>query len=176
MKKIFLLFVLIPLIGIGQNKEESKKTLLPVSSYVKPVDNLTLEAAFELTNRVTAFAATLNKKVTIALLDASGTTILLARADGVGPHNTEAARRKAYTSLSTKTATLALLRNAENNPDSKNLNTLPELLLLSGGSPIWYNGNIIGSIGVAGGGSAENDDLIAKSGEITELGITTKQQ
>ena len=75
--------------------------------------------------------------------------------------------------LSTKTATLALLRNAEGNQDSKNLNTLPELLLLSGGSPIWYKNSIIGSIGVAGGGSAENDDLLAKAAEITEVGIIT---
>lgn len=176
MKNIFLFLALIPLLSFAQTKEGLKKQVATVDDYVKSVDNLTLEAAFELTNRVTAFANTLNKKVTIAILDASGTTILLARADGIGPHNTEAARRKAFTSLSTKTATLALLRNAANNPDSKNLNTLPELLLLSGGSPIWYKGNIIGSIGVAGGGSAENDDLIAKSAEITPMGITTKQQ
>ena len=175
MKNIFLFLALIPMIGFGQTKVDSKKQILPINSYVKSIDNLTLEAAFELTNRVTKFAETLNKKVTIAILDTSGTTILLARADGIGPHNTEAARRKAYTSLSTKTATLTLLRNTEKNPDSKNLNTLPELLLLSGGTPIWYKGNIIGSIGVAGGGSAENDDLIAKSAEIKELGITTKQ-
>lgn len=175
MKNIFLFLALIPMIGIGQNKVEAKKQLLPISSYVESVDNLTLDAALELTNRVTVYAATLDKKVTIAILDASGTTILIARGDGIGPHNTEAARRKAYTSLSTKTATLALLRMAANNPDSSNLNSLPELLLLSGGAPIYYKGNIIGSIGVAGGGSAENDDLIAKSAEIKELGITTKQ-
>lgn len=97
----------------------------------------------------------------------------MVRGDDVGSHNTEAARRKAYTALSTETATIDLLRNAETNSDSKNLITLPELLLLSGGSPIWYKGNIIGSIGVAGGGSPENDDLIAKSAKINELGITT---
>ena len=175
MKNIFLFLSLLPLISFGQTKEVSKKQLLTVDNYVQSIDNLTLDAAFELTNRVTEFAKSLNKKVTIAVLDASGTTILIARADGIGPHNTEAARRKAFTSLSTKTPTLTLLRNAESNPDTRNLNTLPELLLLSGGSPIWYKGNIIGSIGVAGGGSAENDDLIAKSAELTELGITTKQ-
>lgn len=144
-----------------------------INNYVTPVNNLTLDAALEINKRVTKTAALLNKKISISLLDASGTIILITRADGVGPHNTEAARRKAYTALSTKTATLTLLRNAEKNPDTKNLNTLPELLLLSGGLPIWYNENIIGSIGVAGGGSPENDDLIAKSAAITELGITT---
>jgi uncharacterized protein GlcG (DUF336 family) len=118
-------------------------------------------------------AQELGKTVSIAVLDASGNIILLIRGDQVGVHNTEAARRKAYTALSTKTSTLELLQKARNNPLTENLNTLPELLLLSGGSPIWYNGNVVGSIGVAGGGSAENDDLIAKSATIPQNGITT---
>jgi len=175
MRTLLLILLLIPFINVGQIKSKSDRSLLPVSSYVKPVDNLTLEAAFELTKRVNESAATFGKQVSIAILDASGTIILLVRGNDVGPHNTEAARRKAYTSLSTKTATLELLRNAEMNSDSKNLNSLPELLLLSGGSPIWYKGSVIGSIGVAAGGSAENDDFIAKSAQILELGITTIQ-
>jgi len=117
----------------------------------------------------------MEKSVSIAILDASGTTVMLLRGNGVGPHNTEASRRKAYTALSTKTPTLVLMRNAEKNPDTKNLNTLPELLLLSGGVPVWYQNNIIGSVGVSGGGSPENDDLIAKSATITELNITTSK-
>src|SRR5690606_26180874 len=108
-------------------------------------------------------------------LDASGTVVLLLRGDGVGPHNTEAARRKAYTALSTKTATLSLLRISAANPDTHNLNTLPELLLLSGGAPLWYRGNVIGGIGVAGGGSAENDDIIARAAAIPEQGILTSK-
>ena len=170
--RIIFLFLLIANVSIGQGTLETRKSELSINNYVKTLSNLTLDAAFDINKRVTNTAALLNKKVSIAILDASGTIILITRADGVGPHNTEAARRKAYTALSTKTATLALLRNAEKNPDTKNLNTLPELLLLSGGIPIWYNGNIIGSIGVAGGGSPENDDSIAKSAAITELGIT----
>ena len=170
--RIIFLFLLIANVSIGQDTLETRKSELSINNYVKTVSNLTLDAAFDINKRVTKTAALLDKKVSIAILDASGTIILITRADGVGPHNTEAARRKAYTALSTKTATLALLRNAEKNPDTKNLNTLPELLLLSGGIPIWHNRNIIGSIGVAGGGSPENDDSIAKSAAITELGIT----
>lgn len=173
MKNIVILITLITTLSFGQNTSDSKKLLLPVDTYVKSVDNLTLEAAFELTKRVTKIASSLDKKVSIAILDASGTTILITRGDGVGPHNTEAARRKAFTALSTKTPTLLLLRNAESNPDTKNLNTLPELLLLSGGAPIWYKGSVIGSVGVAGGGSAENDDMLAKSASMPEIGITT---
>lgn len=54
---------------------------------------------------------------------------------------------KAYTALSAKTATLLLSRHARTNPDTQNLNTLPELLLLSGGVPLLYHGQVIGAWG-----------------------------
>ncbi|MFA9191541.1 heme-binding protein [Flavobacterium sp. FZUC8N2.13] len=171
--RLLFLYLLIANISFGQNNSANEKSQYTTDNFVRSINNLTLDAALEINKRITKAAALLDKKVSISVLDASGTIILISRADGIGPHNTEAARRKAYTALSTKTATLSLLRNTEINPDTKNLNTLPELLLLSGGVPIWYNGNIIGSVGVAGGGSPENDDLIAKSAAIESLGITT---
>jgi uncharacterized protein GlcG (DUF336 family) len=67
------------------------------------------------------------------------------------------------------------MRNAKASADAQNLNTLPELLLLSGGVPLWYHGNVIGSIGIAGGGSAENVGFIGKSVSISEAGITTNK-
>lgn len=173
MKILFIFLTLISIVSNAQKNTEIKEVLLEKNSYIKTIDNLTLDAAYILTKRATEKATALGKKVTIAILDASGNIILLVRADGVGIHNTEAARRKAYTALSTRTPTLELLRNAEINPDTRNLNTIPELLLLSGGSPIWYKGNVVGSIGVAGGGGPDNDDLIAKSAILNEIGITT---
>lgn len=170
MKKVIILFLLASTVSFAQKIKKEKSETEP---YVVAVDNLTQKAAFELVNKANKFAATLDKKVSIAILDAAGNTVLLVKGDGVGPHNTEASRRKAYTSLSTKTSTLELLRNAEKNSDAKNLNSLPELLLLSGGSPIYYKGNVIGSIGVSGGGGPENDDLIAKAASLPEMGITT---
>lgn len=95
------------------------------------------------------------------MLNSSGVTLLLLRGDHVGPHNTEASRRKAFTSLSTKTASYTLMQNAEQSKDARNLNTTSELLLLGGGMPIWKDGNLIGSIGVSGGGGGENDHNIA---------------
>lgn len=171
MNYFILLFVFISSIGFSQNNETVKLKPIQENRYVKTVHLLTQEAAFELMKRANQEAQRLSKNVSIAILDHSGTIVLLTKGDGVGPHNTEAARRKAYTALSTKTSTLLLLRKAESNNDTKNLNTLPELLLLSGGVPLWHNGIVIGSIGVAGGGSAENDDAIAKSASIPEFGI-----
>ena len=169
-----LCLLLVPSLGLAQTRATKAGTApAPTTSYLTATSQLTLQAALEMSARAQAKAATLGKQVSVAVVDASGQTIVLLRGDGVGPHNTEAARRKAYTALSTKTATLALSRNARTNPDTQNLNTLPELLLLSGGVPLLHNRQVIGGIGVAGGGSPDNDDLIGKAAALPEAGITT---
>lgn len=175
MKNLLLVLSFIPIIVCGQQNSKPTKLSELNHSYIKSIDNLTLDAAYTLSSRAMKKAHELDKNVAIAVLDASGNIILIIRGDTVGIHNTEAARRKAYTALSTKTSTLELLQKAHSNPLIENLNTLPELLLLSGGTPIWYKGNVVGSIGIAGGGSPENDDLIAKSASINETGITTSK-
>lgn len=174
----YLLVLLLPLFSLAQisNKKSIVANQLNKNAteiYTTESIQLTLKTAFLITEQAREVAKTLGKNVTIAVLDASGQIIILTRGDEVGPHNTEAARRKAYTALSTKTPTLLLSRNARLNPDTQNLATLPELLLLGGGYPLWHNGKVIGSIGIAGGGSPENDDLIAKSGAFATAQITT---
>lgn len=126
------------------------------------IESLSQEAAIKGLTFANAIAKEANKKIAVAFLDASGKPILVTIADGVGPHNFEAARRKAFTALSTKTPTLILARNASANPDTQNLNTLPELLLLGGGVPIIVNNKVIGSVGIAGAGGPEQDNAIAQ--------------
>ena len=138
---------------------------IPTSDFKKDsqtLESLTQEAAIKGLTYANAIAKEANKKIAVAFLDASGKQILITIADGVGPHNLEAARRKAFTALSTKTPTLILARNASANPDTQNLNTLPELLLLGGGVPIIVNNKVIGSVGIAGAGGPEQDDAIAQ--------------
>lgn len=117
----------------------------------------------------------LDKNVSVAVLNSSGVTILLIKGDHVGPHNTEASRRKAYTVLSTKTPSLELMKKAAENPTARNLNTLPELLLLGGGVPIWKDGQLVGSIGVSGAGGGQEDHNVARKAA-EELGYTIKKQ
>ena len=172
-----LVFLFLPFIAYGQKNQSAEnkpKSDSASESYIIKTNILTLKTALHLTGLARAKAASLNKNVSIAILDAGGQTIVLTRGDGVGVHNIEAARRKAFTAVSTKTATLIMGRNAKANPDTQNLANLPELLLLGGGVPIYYQNEVIGSIGVAGGGSAENDDLIARSASIPEAAITAK--
>ncbi|WP_222853136.1 GlcG/HbpS family heme-binding protein [Massilia genomosp. 1] len=96
-----------------------------------------------------------------AVADRGGNLVALKRADGVGPHNTLAAQRKAYTALSAKTPTRVLAERARTEPDTANLTSLPELLLLGGGLPLLSGNEVIGGIGVAGSGGAAMDEACA---------------
>ena len=147
-------------------------SFLSAQSVSKSFD-LTQEGAMQLAKQANLEAQKLNKNVSIAVLNSSGVTLLLLKGDNVGPHNTEASRRKAYTSLSTKTPSYILMQNAEKSTDSKNLNTLPELLLLGGGTPVFKDGVLVGGIGISGGGGGENDHNIAvKAAENSGFKIT----
>ena len=132
------------------------------AQYVEKSNSLNQEGALRLAMEANAEAQKLDKKVSIAVLNNSGVVLLLLKGDNVGPHNTEASRRKAYTSFSTKNASWDLMHNAAKSTDARNLNTLSELLLLGGGMPVFQDGILIGSIGISGGGSGENDHDIAK--------------
>ncbi len=132
------------------------------AQYVEKSNSLNQEGALRLAMEANAEAQKLDKKVSIAVLNNSGVVLLLLKGDNVGPHNTEASRRKAYTSFSTKNASWDLMHNAAKSTDARNLNTLSELLLLGGGMPVFQDGILIGSIGISGGGSGENDHNIAR--------------
>lgn len=97
----------------------------------------------------------------LAVLDRSGQLILLQRDTRVGPHNAEAARRKAFTALSTRTPSQALAERARQNLDAANLTTLPELLLLGGGIPLYEGDQLVGALGIAGAGGGGADERCA---------------
>lgn len=145
------------------------------AQYVDKSYELNQMGALKLAEQARLEAQKIEKNVSIAVLNPSGVTLLLLKGDNVGPHNTEASRRKAYTALSTKTPSFELMQKAASNPTAQNLNTLPELLLLGGGVPIWKDGELVGSIGISGAGGGENDHNVAL--KATEnLGFTIKQK
>ncbi len=141
------------------------------AQYVDKSYDLNQAGALKLAEQANVEAQKLDKHVSVAVLNASGVTILLIKGDQVGPHNTEASRRKAYTSLSTKTPSFELMQKAAADPTAQNLSTLPELLLLGGGVPIWKDGALVGGLGVSGAGGGENDHNVARKA-VEGLGFT----
>ena len=144
------------------------------AQYVEKSHDLNQIGALKLAEQAKIEAQKLGKNVSVAVLNNSGVTILLLKGDGVGPHNTEASRRKAFTAFSTKTPSFELMEKAAADPTAHNLNTLPELLLLGGGVPVWKNGELVGSIGVSGAGGGRTDHEVAQKA-IENLGFTIKK-
>jgi len=123
--------------------------------------NVSLPMANALASATMAACHAIGQSAVVAVVDRGGNLVSLQRGDDVGPHNTVAAQRKAFTALSTKTATRVLAERAAADSMSRNLTTLPELLLLGGGVPVVLNGETIGAVGVAGAGGALNDERCA---------------
>ena len=100
----------------------------------------------------------------VAVVDRGGNLVALQRGDDIGPHNTIAAQKKAFTALSTKTSTGLLAERAGADPASRNLNTVDALLLLGGGLPIMFDRKVVGAVGVAGSGGSAQDEACATRG------------
>ena len=130
-----------------------------------PIERKTvsLELANDLATAAIASCRAIGRNAVVAIVDRGGNLVALQRGDDVGPHNTRAAERKAFTALSTKTRTTVLAERAASDPTSRNLTTVADLLLLGGGVPLIIDGDALGAIGVAGSGGATNDDQCATS-------------
>lgn len=134
------------------------------SSMILQQPNVSLQLANELIDATMAACQAKGKTAVVAVVDRGGNLIALQRGDNVGPHNTDAAVRKAFTALSTKTPSRTLSDNARANPDSNNLNTVSDLLLLGGGVPLKFGDEVIGAIAAGGAGGAVQDEACALEG------------
>lgn len=124
-------------------------------------NNMSLALANALVEAAMASCHAEGRSAVVTVIDRGGHLLSLQRDDNVGPHNTDAARKKAFTALSTKTPSRQLAENARNQPDSANLTTLDSLLLIGGGVPVKVGDEVIGAIGVGGAGGAVFDEACA---------------
>ena len=137
--------------------------------------NLPRHADLDLaTARQLADAAITHCTGALSVLDRGGNVLMAMRPESVGPHNLLASQRKAYTALSTKTPTRLFAERARSNPEASNLNSIAELLLLGGGVPLFAEGELVGAIGVAGAGGAEQDEACAIKAA-KQIGLTTQR-
>lgn len=133
-------------------------------SLVLQQPNVSLELANQLIEATMEACHAEGKSAVVAVVDRGGNLIALQRDDSVGPHNTDAAILKAFTALSTKTPSRILANNARANPDSSNLNTVDNLLLIGGGVPLKFDDEVIGAIAGGGAGGAVQDESCALKG------------
>lgn len=149
-------------------------TAVGVASAAQAAPNLARHADLDLaTARQLADATLKHCTGALSVLDRGGNVLVAMRPEGVGPHNLLASQRKAWTALSSKTPTRLFAERARSNPEASNLNSIPELLLLGGGVPLFAEGELVGSMGVAGAGGSEQDEAcVLKAAE--QIGLATQ--
>jgi uncharacterized protein GlcG (DUF336 family) len=99
---------------------------------------------------------------TVVLLDSDGVRQAELRGDGAGIHTLDSANDKAYTSLTFKTDTGALLDRAQQ--IGTLTSRLPHLLLFQGGVVIKIDNEVVGAIGASGAPGGPLDEACARAG------------
>lgn len=123
--------------------------------------HLTVDAATRAAQAALQAAEKENQRVTVAVVDRNGNTIVTLRGDGAGPQSYESAQRKAFTAVSWNAPTSVLAGRLAQTP---NLKDIPGTLFLAGGTPVQAKGAPVAGIGVAGAPSGDLDEKFAKAG------------
>lgn len=136
-------------------------TALSTGAFAK---DISMARALQIAEQAVLHCTGLGYQVSATVVDASGVTVAVIKADGAGPHTIDASRRKAYTSASAKNKTSAMLLASQTNPLAQNLGQIEGFLLLGGGVPVQKNGMTIGAVGVGGAPSGAIDEVCAQAG------------
>ncbi|MGW8557829.1 GlcG/HbpS family heme-binding protein [Streptomyces tubercidicus] len=123
--------------------------------------HLTIDAATKAAQAALDAAEKENQRVTVAVVDRNGNTIVTLRGDGAGPQSYESAERKAFTAAAWNAPTSQLVERLQQAP---NLKDIPGTLFLAGGVPVTAENAPIAGIGVAGAPSGTLDEKFAQAG------------
>ncbi|MQS39782.1 GlcG/HbpS family heme-binding protein [Streptomyces katsurahamanus] len=133
----------------------------PSSRHLQQTTHLTIDAANKAAKATLDAAERAGQRVTVAVVDRNGNTIVTMRGNGAGPQSYESAEKKAFTAVSWNAPTSELVKRLESTP---NLKDIPGTLFLGGGAPVQVKGAPIAGIGVAGAPSGAQDEEFAKAG------------
>lgn len=123
--------------------------------------HLTLDAATRAARATLDAAQKAGQKVSVAVVDRNGTTLVQLRGDGAGPQSYESAVKKAFTAVSWNAPTSELVKRLDQAPTLKDI---PGTLFLAGGVPVQAESAPIAGIGVAGAPSGALDEQLAQAG------------
>ena len=103
-------------------------------------------------------------QVAVAVVDRSGAVQVVLRDRYAGAHTTRTASGKAWTAVSFRTNTGALVDLTQPGKPQSGLRSLPRVVILGGGMIIEGGGQMLGAIGVSGAPGGEADEACAKAG------------
>ena len=132
---------------------------------------LPLEMAQKAANAAMAQCIKDGYKVSVAIVARSGSTKILIKGDGSGPHTVGSSTGKAFTAASMGQPTAKLATMIKDKPFLEGLRDMDSrLVILGGGLPIKIGGALVAGIGVGGAPGGHLDEACAKVG-IEALGI-----
>ncbi len=141
---------------------------LPTAAY------LPLKIAQKAANAAMAKCIADGYRVSVAVVARSGSTKVLIRGDGAGPHTVGSSTGKAFTSASMGQPTAKLAGLIKDKPFLDGLRDMdPRLVILGGALPIKLSGKLVGGIGVGGAPGGHLDEACAKAG-IEAIGANAK--
>lgn len=131
---------------------------------------LTLDTALELAQATLADCRKKGYQVAVAVVDRFGNVQVILRDRFAGPHTSETARRKAWTSVSFRTDTLVLSELTQAGQPLSAIRFVDDAMMGGGGVQVMAAGSVVGGVGVSGAPGGELDDACARAGieSITE--------
>lgn len=133
------------------------------SAQVLQERNLSLALAMDIAHEAVAACTAQGYNVTAAVVDRAGVLKALARADNAGVHTPDAARRKAFTSASTRIPTSTMVENIQKTPAAAQLVAIDGFLVVAGGVPVKAGNEVIGAVGVGGAPGGQLDEACANA-------------
>lgn len=102
-------------------------------------------------------------RTSVAVVDRAGRLRVFLQGDNANPHNTELARRKAYTARTFRQPSAQWAKNTETANAGQRM--LAEVIPLGGGMPINAGEDTIGGVGLSGAvGGQPKEEACAKTG------------
>ena len=124
--------------------------------------NVSLAMAQTIAQAALAQCESMGFKVSVAVVDRGGLTVVMLRGDGAGLHTPEGAERKAYTARTFSQPSADFVKRLSDRPDTVGSRQYTRVLALGGGLPIKAGNEVVGAVGVSG--SPGKDDVCSQAG------------
>jgi uncharacterized protein GlcG (DUF336 family) len=124
--------------------------------------SITLETAKKMAELAINKSIEIGINISITILDCSGNEVLFMKADHAPLISIETSRKKAKLAIGFGIPTGdSWYQFIKDDPILiKGASDLPGFILLGGGSPILYNGNLVGAIGISGGHYKQDEKCV----------------